>query len=284
MKNATLLVVVGRSASSVDLKPLTDPAREHNLHLSVLVLGAVPPIPLYTYEVGAFSGQSIAYDWHGEVDKTNAELDQTRLQIEEYLATQGVSADVSIVSGEAVTLPDTVARRAMACDLMVLANELRQDSDLFRGLLRVTLFQAPTGVLLNGTGNASSLQPETVFVAWKVGLPAARAIRTALPILRAAKNVTVAIFDPMTNQLRDGENPGSDVARWLSHQGCNITIMQYPSGGEPVGTVLLKRAKEAGADLIVMGAYDHSRLREEILGGTTKTLIEQQDCAVLLSH
>lgn len=284
MKNATLLVVVGKSAKPADIKPLADPAREQNLHLSVLVLGATPSIPLYTYEVGAFSGQSITYDWHAEVDKVNAELDQTRAEFAAFLAEQEVSADVSYFSGEAVALPDAVARRAMACDLMVFADELRQDSDLFKGLLRVSLFQAPTGVLLNGSRKAASLRPENVFVAWKVGLPAARAIRTALPILRDAKNVTVAIFDPVTNQLRDGENPGSDVARWLSHQGCNITIMQYPSGGEPVGTVLLKRAQEVGADLIVMGAYDHSRLREEILGGTTKTVIEQQEHTVLLSH
>ena len=138
--------------------------------------------------------------------------------------------------------------------------------------------------MINAVSSISALQPKSVFLAWKAGLPSARAIHAALPTLRAAADVTVAMFDPITTRLREGENPGSDVAAWLTHQGCNVTVQPYPSGGEEVGTVMLKRAKEIGSDLIVMGAYDHSRLREVVFGGTTRTLIEQRKLPVFLCH
>lgn len=284
MKNASLLVVVGRSFSVADLEPLTESATKLKLHLSVLVLGAMPPIPLYTYEVGAFGGYSIPYDWQAEVDKTNTELDGTRQKIAHFLAKQGVSADVSVVSAESAALPDAVAYRSLTCDLMVVSNDLREDSDLFKGLLRASLFQAPTGVLLNGMKRATTLRPDKVIVAWNAGLPAARAIHCALPVLRLAKNVTIAIFDPEKTRVNDGEDPGANIARWLGHHGCSATIKEYSSGGELVGVGLLKRAKESNADLIVMGAFGHSRLREVVFGGTTRTVIEQSDCPVILSH
>jgi len=83
---------------------------------------------------------------------------------------------------------------------------------------------------------------------------------------------------------RDGESPGSDLAEWLSRHGCNVKVAQYPSGGKEIGDCIIGRAKEMGADLVVMGAYGHSRLREDLFGGTTRTLIEPQDLAVLLAH
>ena len=84
--------------------------------------------------------------------------------------------------------------------------------------------------------------------------------------------------------MRDGDDPGADAARWLSHKGCNATVQQCPSGGQDIGQVLLKTARDTDAQLIVMGGYDHSRLREIIFGGTTRTLVEQRSVPVFLAH
>lgn len=284
MKNATLLVVLGKSARPVDLEPLSDCARERNLHLVVVILGAMPPIPVYTDGISGYGAYALPDGWQDEVDKANAGLEDLRASVSKYLADQGASAEVRVISGEAAALPNALARAALTCDLVLLGDDLRDDDRLFDDAVRATLFQTPASVMINAMTSVSALQPKSVFLAWKAGLPAARAIHAALPILRAAADVTVAMFDPISTRLRDGENPGSDVAAWLNHQGCNVTVHPYPSGGEEIGTVIIKRAKETGADLIVMGAYDHSRLREVVFGGTTRTLIEQRDCPVLLCH
>ena len=138
--------------------------------------------------------------------------------------------------------------------------------------------------MLNAMASAKALQPASVFLAWKAGIPSARAVHAAMPFLRDAREVTVAMFDPVMTSARDGENPGSDVAAWLTHQGCNVAVQQYPSGGEEIAKAIMQRGQETGGDLIVMGAYDHSRLREVVFGGTTRTMIEQRDCPVLLCH
>lgn len=284
MKNASLLVVLGTSARPVDLEPLSESARALNLHLVVAILGAMPPIPVYSYGMGGYGAYSLPDGWQASVDKRNAKLDALRTEISQYLADQGASADVRVVSGEAAALPDTVARAALTCDAVIIGDDLRKEGRLFADAIQAALFDTPAAVLLNAMGSTKALDPGSVFVAWKAGLPAARAVRAALPILRTARDVTLALIDPVTTPLREGENPGSDVAAWLTHHGCTVTVQQNPSGGQEIGTVMMTRAAEAGADLIVMGAYDHSRLRETMFGGTTRSLIDQRDCPVMLCH
>ncbi len=103
-------------------------------------------------------------------------------------------------------------------------------------------------------------------------------------MLRQTQEVIIGIFDPVMTENRDGENPGTDLAEWLSRHGCTVKVARYPSGGKETGDCIVGRAKELGADLVMMGAYGHSRLREGVFGGTTRTLIEQQDLAVPLAH
>lgn len=284
MENATLLVAVGKSARPVDLEPLTGSACNHNLHLVVTILGAMPPIPVYTYGIGEYGAYALPDGWQDEVERANAELEDLRTEFSQYLVDQGVSANVRVISAEAAALPDALARAALTCDLVMLGHDLRGDEHLFNNIVRATLFQAPAGLIINGMKAASSLYPARVFLAWKAGLPAARAAHAALPILCSAADITVAMFDPVTTHLQGAESAGSDLAAWLNHKGCNVTVQPYPSGAEPIGTVMLKRAKETGADLIVMGAYDHSRLREVVFGGTTQTLVAQQEIPVFLCH
>ncbi|MFY0312802.1 universal stress protein, partial [Leisingera sp. D0M16] len=91
-------------------------------------------------------------------------------------------------------------------------------------------------------------------------------------------------FDPDMSDARDGEDPGADAAAWLSHHGCTVTLSQFPTGGHDTGSAIQDRAREAGADLVVMGAYGHSRLREAVFGGTTRSMLEQTALPVLFAH
>lgn len=284
MKNATLLIVLGAAAKTCDLEALANAARERNLHLRILILGAMPPIPSYVYGMGAYGAYSVPDDWQANVDIVNAALGRTRSQIADYMADQAASVDMRVFSGAIVDLGDAVAQQALSCDLILFGDDLRQDADLFRELLHVALFKSSAGVLLNAIKTATALQPVAVFVAWNDGIAASRSVRSALPLLRAAKDVKIVMFDPLMSTTGDGGNPGSEVAAWLSHQGCTVTVDQFPSGGAEIGVALMKRATENGIDLIVMGAYGHSRLRQMIFGGTTRTMLEQTDHAILLCH
>ncbi len=284
MKNATLLIVLGKGAKATDLEQLSSSAREHNLYLNVLILGAMPPIPVFSYGMGGYGGSVIPDHWHEQIDTQNKQLDQNREKMSQYLADQGARGEVHVVSGDTTALMDAVARIALACDRVIFGDDLRDDERLFGDIFGAALFRAPVGVMLNALQSPAALAPKSVFVAWKATIAASRAAHAAMPTLRAADTVTLALFDPVATGPQDGENPGSDVAAWLTHQGCNVDVQQYPSGGGKISSALMQRASENSADLIVMGAYDHSRLRETVFGGTTRSMIEQREHPVLLCH
>jgi len=283
MKNSTFLTVVSNTCSESELKPLIEVARANNGHLSVLVLGPAPQLP-YSAGFSPYRAAAFPNEWKENFLAESQALSEKVEKLETLLQSEAISGDVMAINCEPSLIPDTVARRAMVCDLLIVTSEFRAAGDNFIRTIYGVLFGSPIGVIINGTKNEAAMKANRVFVAWDTGLPSARAIQQAMPILRQAQEVTVGIFDPVMTEYRDGESPGSDLAKWLSRHGCNVQVHQYPSGGKEIGECIISRAKETGADLVVMGAYGHTRLREAIFGGTTRTLINQEDLAVLLAH
>ncbi len=123
-----------------------------------------------------------------------------------------------------------------------------------------------------------------VLVAWNAGREAARAVSDALPLLARASIVHVVAFDPRKGGADHGDIPGADIATLLARHGVKVSVAQQQSEDVDVGNQILSRAADMQSDLIVMGAYGHSRLRELVLGGVTRTLLDTMTVPVLMSH
>ena len=123
-----------------------------------------------------------------------------------------------------------------------------------------------------------------VVVGWSATREAARAVNDAMPLLMAADVVNVLTIDAHEAPRGHGALPGADISLHLARHGVKATIEQTVSGDLSVGDTLLSRAADLGADLLVMGAYGHSRLRELLLGGATRTLLRSMTLPVLMSH
>jgi len=123
-----------------------------------------------------------------------------------------------------------------------------------------------------------------VLVAWDAGREAARAVTDALPLLARASIVHVVAFDPRKGSADHGDVPGADIALLLARHGVKVSVAQQQSDEVDVGNQILSRAADMQSDLIVMGAYGHSRLRELVLGGVTRTLLDTMTVPVLMSH
>lgn len=284
MNKASILVLTGRNADMQNLEALCAVATKRSLHLSVLVMGRLPELPIYATGMGDFAGAADYERWQKEMTEEKAVLQATADRLKHMLADNQIASTLSILTADPASFPDALARYALTTDLILATDDVRNDRDLFNQMVRASLFHSPAGTLLNGLQGEAPLYPERVLIAWNSGMQASRAIRAAMPILKTAKEIVVALIDPVMSAHRDGENPGSDVAYWLSHQGCKVSVQQYPSGGLEIGDCLMQRAKELEADMIVMGAYDHSRMRQIIFGGTTRTMVEQTSLPVLLAH
>ncbi len=125
---------------------------------------------------------------------------------------------------------------------------------------------------------------DNVLVAWNASRESTRAVTDALPMLSAARQVHVAAFNPGRPGGAHGDVPGADIALYLSRHGVKVSVSQYQAADIDVGNDLLSRAADLDADLIVMGAYGHSRFAELMLGGVTRTILESMTVPVLLSH
>jgi nucleotide-binding universal stress UspA family protein len=122
-----------------------------------------------------------------------------------------------------------------------------------------------------------------VLVAWNASREAARAVSDAIPLLQRAASVQVVAFDPGKG-ADHGDVPGADIGLFLARHGVKVQVAQQNGAGLDIGSQILSRAADIGADLIVMGGYGHSRMRELVLGGATRTLLESMTVPVLLSH
>lgn len=125
---------------------------------------------------------------------------------------------------------------------------------------------------------------KTVMLCWNASRESARAASDALPLLRGADKVIVLSVDPKPSNNGHGAEPGADVATWLARHGVKVTVQRDVAADSDVGGVILSRAADHDVDLIVMGLYGHSRLREVILGGASRTLLASMTVPVLMAH
>jgi nucleotide-binding universal stress UspA family protein len=123
---------------------------------------------------------------------------------------------------------------------------------------------------------------KTVLLCWNDSREARRAATAALPLLEAAEKTIVLMIDP---EIREGHpEPGTEFAGWLAHHGVKATLQRDTDPNGDVGAVILSRAADCDADLIVMGVYGHSRMREWVLGGASRTLLGSMTVPLLVAH
>jgi nucleotide-binding universal stress UspA family protein len=127
-------------------------------------------------------------------------------------------------------------------------------------------------------------QVRRILVAWSATRESIRAVADALPLLARAKAVEVLVVDHERNRGGHGQEPGADIARHLARHGAHVEVRRLSSGGKDVGRLLLSQAAAFGADLLVMGAYGHSHLREWMFGGVTRTVLYEAGLPVLMSR
>jgi nucleotide-binding universal stress UspA family protein len=284
MKNNTLLIVVSQDTPLKELGEKLEVIRAIPARASILILSPTPSMPYYAIGAVPYGTAYVPLEWSEEIARNRDALTAKANDVKKLLQDHGVSGEVAAVACDETAIQDRVARHALLSDMAWISEDLRAHDTLFANTLQGVLFESPIGVLLNASDAAEVSQPKRVFIAWNTQVQASRAVHQALPLLCTADEVIVGMVDPTKDTWSQGEDPGVDIAKWLSHHGCNVVVDQYPSGGQDIGKCILDRAKEAGADLIVMGAYSRSKAREALFGGTTRDMIKQTDQAVFLVH
>lgn len=272
-----MLVHVGTDAAcSARVNVAARLAAWHDAHLTGLHVLAVPRLPGYI---------------EAELPRQFYELQAQRLREDAERARElfdaGVrAAGVTRVEWRAIGggIIDTARLHGRYFDLVVVGQGL--DVDDPTGALGVLPEELALSIgrpvlVVPRYGSFLALG-DHVLLAWNGSREATRAIHDALPLLQRAQKVTVLSVDPTDHP--DRRIPGADISLHLARHGVNAVAAQTRGADISVGDVLLSYAADIGADLIVCGAYGHSRLREMVLGGATRHLLSHMTVPVLMAH
>lgn len=281
MQNATALYCADLTTPDQAFQTAARAAAKHGAHLAVLLHAEFPTQPLNAYGALPYGGISIPDAWPDMLRAAQTELRNRVDAIEALLAHENVSADVRPLFSAVADIKQGIAQASRACDVALFAPDLRENETVFKEMLHSVLFHSPTAAVVNGT---PEMAHDRVLLSWNDSLASARAAHLALPYMKGASSVHIACFDVPATAAGGNIEPGREAAAWLSHHGCEVTLTQLPSGGREIGACILDHAGEIGADLVVAGAYGHSRLRQAVFGGTSRTLIEQSVMPVLMAH
>jgi nucleotide-binding universal stress UspA family protein len=169
---------------------------------------------------------------------------------------------------------------ARYADLVVLGQPLPGDA-LGRSFIEEIVLTAGRPALMVPYAGRFADAGKRVLIAWNAGREAARAVTDALPLLAKAEAVEVVAFGEGGDH---GDVPGADLALFLARHGVKASAARQNAPGVDIGNQILSRAADVNADLIVMGAYGHSRWRELALGGATRSVLDAMTVPVLMAH
>lgn len=225
------------------------------------------------------------------VSQYGSQIDNVRDSFNEEAAREARAAFDAIQPAHGVTtewrdvdgsLVDSVSLHARYADITIIGQTESDEGE--RPLPDSLILDVGRPVLVVPFAGKFDTIGERVIVAWNGSREATRAVHDALPLLKRSSRTHVIAVNPTGGMAGHGAIPGADICLHLSRHGVNAVCEHIKSEDLNVGQMLLSRAADEDADLIVMGAYGRSRLRELVLGGATRHLLRHMTVPVLLSH
>lgn len=261
----------GRLALAIEL------ARAHDAHLTGLYVTADPIVP------GGLRGEVPAQFLADLEEQANERAQAAKANFTEAVAKNGLRAECRIARCTAPRLAEVVGLHARYVDA-VIVGQADPDTvvEVNGGVAESVIMASGRPALVVPYIGAGKHFGRRALVAWDGGREAARALNDALPLLRRAEKVAVLVISPHKGD--HGPEPGADIALHLARHGVKAEAQHLEAGDLSIANALLSRLADLDIDLLVMGAYGHSRLREWVLGGVTREIFRQMTVPVLMSR
>jgi nucleotide-binding universal stress UspA family protein len=260
-----------------------DPARDYAIsvartfeaHLTGLAFAYEPVIPGTIFDGGVVSVIAAC-----RADNRKA-AQAAKEKFESAVKGAGVLGDAHIVEAGMADAATVFGNTARHYDLSVVG-QVRPDSELPEEvIIHGALFGSGRPVLVVPYIQETSLKLDRVMVCWDGSRNAARAIADAMPVLERAGVIDVVTIEP---RERRNELAGAEIAQHLARHSLKVELKPLVAPDTDVPNTILSYAADSGTDFIVMGGYGHSRLREFILGGATRGMLESMTVPTLMAH
>lgn len=271
----TILVHIDESERGTQcLNVATSLASQFDAHVTGIAIKA----PIY---VPSFAAAQVPPDVYETMSaEQDRALSATEKKFNEKMRANGRFDRSEWIQGDG-DMARIVASQSRYADLTILGQENPDfDAGAYEGFPDSVIMGAGGPVLVVPYIRLPETMGKSILIAWNGSREAARAVKDALPFLSQADKVTILSANPG----KDEDIPGADIARYLSEHNIEAQTGKSMSDSVDVGDMLLNEVAEGGYDMVVMGAYGHSRLREVILGGVTRHLLGHMTVPVLFSH
>lgn len=194
----------------------------------------------------------------------------------------GISAEPQSLTASLTGAGDQFARMARRFDLAIVGQAQPEMSTMEQIIGETTLFESGRPMIMVPYIQKAPFKTGNVMICWDGSRTAARAVADAIPIL--GKSSRIEIVSVTSERGKKDEIEGVDIGQHLARHGLKVDVHRISKGNIDVADALLSHAADSAADLMVMGGYGHSRLREFVLGGVTRSIFQSMTLPVLLSH
>ncbi|MFN3131263.1 universal stress protein [Roseibium sp.] len=272
-----ILTVLDLAGDQPAAKYALEFGRVHDAHVTGLAVSFEPVVP-------AFAAAPMPVDYlQAAHDQAIAAAKDAKDQFDEFARLAGVKSEsrlAEILTGGPL---DIVLAHCRPTDLVVIGQSNPDKPEPMRELLIETiLFESGVPVLLVPYIGSKSFEPNNVLIGWDGSSTATRAIHASIPVLEKADKVTVLVIEKKANS--EAGQPGSEVANYLARHNMNVTIDVVSNPQTGVADTVLNYVTDNNNDLVVMGGYGHSRMREFLFGGATREILEAMTVPVLMAH
>lgn len=251
-------------------------ARGHDAHLAGVFVE--PPLPLTAYPEIPVPASVIDAEVAAIAARAATQAERFRAAAEQ----SGVKAEWRQTRADSVTALNVGARYV---DLLICGQTRAEETSwLDPATTEHVIMESGRPVLVVPHGQRDVAFGRRVLIAWNGSRESVRAVHDALPLLTGAESVQVMVVNPHVGYGEHGAVPGADICLHLARHGINAEAHIAHADSAAVGSAVLAQATAIGADLLVMGAYGHSRLREMVLGGVTRHVLQHTTIPALLSH
>lgn len=250
-------------------------------HLAAAFLTPLPDEPL------AYEPTVVAGVWAELLGRARQEAEAERRKVEARLGQSAKEIDLRTAEALSRDLGRIAAVHARYADVAVMTRP--QDgagagAELREEIVEGVLFHSGRPALIAPPGWKGTGIGKRVVVAWDASREATRALSEAQSILEKAEHIAVVTVDAKPKMFGHGDQPGANIAAHLSRRGLPAEVRNVDSMGRAASLAILNEATALGADLVVMGGYAHSRLRELVFGGATRELLRSATVPLLMAH
>lgn len=253
-------------------------AAAHEAHLDVLCLG------VDRSQTGYYYAGASAVVLQETITRAQEDAETIERKVKDRLRAETILWASERGVSQLADIGRHIAMRARFSDLAILPQPYGDGRGAeLEPATESVLFDGHVPALIVPTGTKPLARPERILIGWNESAEALAAVRAAMPLLQQAQDVHVAVIDPPAHSPSRSD-PGGQLSQYVARHGVRVEIDVLSKTLPKVSEVLARHAGDIQADLMVMGAYGHSRFREAIFGGATRTMLENASLPVFMAH